>query len=361
MKKPNRFFSLLATCYLLFFLISGCATVSVREPQKAYNIEGVKYFSLDDLCQLNNITWTWDSSADVATIIKGAHIAKFMPESNLVLLDNQPVSLDKAVILRDSLLLVPYSFKSQIVDRFFYEPKRACITASPILLSKRIVIDPGHGGKDPGAIARGGLQEKSLVLEIARGLRERLSQLGVQVVMTRSADIFVPLEGRAEIANKSRADLFISIHANANRRKSLSGIEVYYLSNSANDYMLAQQAARNSEIIIDNSRVDVKEAQLKTILWDMLYTDNRSQAVRLARLINNRLAACTGLESLGAKQANFAVLRSSLMPAVLVEVGFLSNKADANKLNNFNFKEQIVEGLVAAIVEFFQVQPPDYY
>ncbi|MEW6009001.1 MAG: N-acetylmuramoyl-L-alanine amidase [Candidatus Omnitrophota bacterium] len=350
-----------ATCYLLLFFISGCATVPISEGVKAHYIAGARYYALDELCGLSRIDWFYDEIGEVATLKKENHVLKIMPQSNLALLDDRPITLDKPVIIRDSRLLVPASFKAEIVDRFFYERIEEYADVDKFLASKKVMIDPGHGGKDPGAIARSGLYEKDVVLDIAQRLKAELRRRGIQVVMTRNSDTFVPLEKRSTLLNDSKADLFLSIHVNANRSKRLSGVEVYYLTNNVNDSLLAKDAAQVSDVTFDGNSIEVESDTLKAILWDMLYTSNRQDAARLAKLICKNLSFFTGLKSGTVKQANFSVLRLSLTPAVLVEVAYLSNKNDESKLNSSAFKEQVAKGLSAAIVEFLKSQKREYY
>ncbi|WP_330204046.1 N-acetylmuramoyl-L-alanine amidase [Cyanobacterium sp. Dongsha4] len=173
-----------------------------------------------------------------------------------------------------------------------------------------VMIDPGHGGKDPGAIGIGGIQEKHIVLSISQQLARILEQQGIQVRMTRDSDYFVSLQGRTEMANRINADLFVSIHANSAgaNKPQVSGYETYYFQNGK---ALADTIHRNVL-----RRVDVNDRKVR--------------------------------------QARFYVLRTSNMPAVLVETGFVTGREDAAKLTNPAFQRQIAEAIAAGIIEYIK-------
>ncbi|MBU2540660.1 MAG: hypothetical protein KJ593_02050 [Candidatus Omnitrophica bacterium] len=119
MNKINKYFLFSVSCALLLVFLSGCARVSVKEPNKIYNFQDAGYYALETLCELNNISWSWDYLTEVATLKRRAHLVKIRLESELALLDDKPIDLGKPVIMRDSRLLVPVSFKTLIIDRLF--------------------------------------------------------------------------------------------------------------------------------------------------------------------------------------------------------------------------------------------------
>lgn len=357
----KKFLFLSLICLIIAILFYGCAGVSIKEPGQVYYIKGLKYYALEDLCKLNNIAWQWDFLGEVASLESEGHKVRLMPGSNLVLLDDKPVDLKIPVMIENSKLLVPDSFKTLVLERIVRYVATTEVKHERFVTSKRIIIDAGHGGRDVGAMGASHLEEKEVVLDIACRLANKLKAKGANVAMTRTKDVFVPLERRSEIANEEKGDLFISIHANANHRKSLSGIEVYYLTNNVDDSLLAAKAANLKEVYCNGETVSSQPSTVRSILWDMLYTDNRRESFRLASKISRSLNRYTGLVTLGVKPANFSVLRLSLMPAVLVEVGYISNKADEKKLASSSFREQIAEGLTAAIIDYLQSPAADYY
>ena len=181
----------------------------------------------------------------------------------LVLVDGLPQHLKHRVDFYQGMIVVPYKFKEQILD---------VLPPLSLLNIKTIVIDPGHGGFDPGAIGRTGLKEKYINLDIANCLAKLLRNDGINVMMTRSSDKFISLQKRVEIANEAKADLFMSIHANANHVRGLNGFEVYYISANINDSDRALATAREVSLDLDKSNFDHLTLDLKATLWDMIYT-----------------------------------------------------------------------------------------
>lgn len=213
---------------------------------------------------------------------------------------------------------------------------------------RRIVLDPGHGGHDPGAVGASGLQEKDVVLSIGLRLRERLrEELGLDVVMTRSTDIFIPLEERTAIANKVNADLFISIHANAAPNRNAAGIETYYL-NLAKTEKVAQLAAKENGTSLE------KVSTLQAILFDLMANYKLNDSAHLAEEVQKSLHKALkekypDTKSLGVKQGPFYVLVGATMPSILVETAFLSNVTEEGRLKDPAFHTRAAEGILDGI------------
>jgi len=214
---------------------------------------------------------------------------------------------------------------------------------------KKIVIDPGHGGNDPGAIGRTGLREDFVNLDLAKRVSSLLRRSGVEVVMTRSSDRLIPLSTRAEVANNSRADLFVSIHTNANHSRSLKGFEVYYVAPSVSDSKRASTSAREESPRLDNAYFASSSLNLKSIIWDMVYTNSRAESIELAKSICRSVDKNMGVCILGVKGARFAVLKGVQMPGILIEVGFLSNPDEERKLKISSYREQLAVSIVEGI------------
>jgi N-acetylmuramoyl-L-alanine amidase len=212
---------------------------------------------------------------------------------------------------------------------------------------RKIVIDPGHGGKDPGAIGPTGLKEKDVVLSIAKILKKKLEDAGYEVVLTREDDTYISLWRRIYIANKEGADLFISIHANSARYRRASGFEVYYLAEATDDEARALAAAENYPLGFNEELPD--NIYVQATIWDLLYAGNREESMILADRICRALNRQLGTRNRGVKSANFYVLRGVQMPAVLVEVGFISNRYEEKKLRNWSFKNRIAEAILEGI------------
>ena len=216
---------------------------------------------------------------------------------------------------------------------------------------KTIVIDAGHGGKDPGAIGDGGLQEKGVVLSIAKELAVLLEkELKVKVIMTRSKDEFISLRKRTEIANENKADLFVSIHANFNYNKNTRGFEVYYLSRYASDDEARAVAAfENGVIKLEDQKT---QDSVRNILWDLISNQFENESIELAGCIVKNMKSKTSFPSNGIKHAKFFVLYGATMPAVLVEVGYLSNPVEAKFLKSPYSQKKIALAIFEGIKEY---------
>jgi N-acetylmuramoyl-L-alanine amidase len=212
---------------------------------------------------------------------------------------------------------------------------------------RRVVLDAGHGGNDPGASSASLLSEKDVTLDIERRLRSLLTNGGFEVVTTRPDDRFIPLRDRARLANTSDSDIFVSIHVNSVRNPISHGVETYYLG-ATNDPTLTRLAAD------ENRASGYSLADLHKLL-DGIYADaRRDESRRLADTVQQQLFGTLrtidpGLQNWGVKRAPFIVLVATEMPAILAEVGCLSNEAEAAKLRDASYRERIAEALFQGI------------
>jgi N-acetylmuramoyl-L-alanine amidase len=216
----------------------------------------------------------------------------------------------------------------------------------------RVVIDPGHGGHDPGAKTKG-LTEAELVLDVALRLEQLLSkQDGFEVVLTRRADTFVPLEERTAIANKEGADLFLSIHANASTNSAARGIETYFLNLTANpdaEMVAARENAASSRSM--NQLPDI----VKAIALNNKIHESRDFASMIQNSLHSQLQKTdASVRNLGVKQAPFMVLLGATMPSVLAEISFITNKQDAAMLKTEKHRQRIAEALLAGVLRYQQ-------
>lgn len=350
--RAEKLFILVIGYWSVVNFLSGCATVPTREALPAYNINGTTYFPLIAFCDLKNIDWQYDTFARTVSLSRGSHRINLRVKDTLVLVDGKPQHISHPIDIYQGTIVAPYKFKEQILDALL---KEAYTSPKPILSSvrlRRIVIDAGHGGQDPGAIGRTGLREKDVNLDIAKRLSNLLRGEGVEIVMTRNSDRFIPLSKRVEIANNSRADLFVSVHSNASRVRSLNGVEVYYVSPSVNDSTRAYTAAGSAALNLDDTCFAGNSLNLKAILWDMIYTSARAESVELSRSICSSIGANLYARILGIKGARFEVLRGAHMPAVLVEVGFLSNYNEERMLKNSYYRQRVAESIVQGIHDY---------
>jgi len=346
-KKNWGIFLVLALVIINF---CGCASVAKKSQVAAINISGAAYFSLVSLCDLKNIKWDYDSLTRTVSLNKDAHRINIQVGGKTIFLDGSSRQLNQPVDIYQGMLVVPGQL-FQLIEGLFpdHVAQQEAVSFYKI---KKVIIDPGHGGKDPGAPGRHGLNEKDIVLDIAKRLSGLLREYGVETVLTRSTDTFITLEKRAALTENSHADLFISIHANANRARSLSGFEVYCISPEVSDYKRALSSARTSSLGLDSTSLAIQNLDLKAILWDMTYTYNRGEAIQLSRNICQSIGRSVDTRIIGVKNANYCVLRGACIPAILVEVGFLSNNKEEQLLNESGYRQKIAEGIKLGIQDY---------
>jgi len=218
---------------------------------------------------------------------------------------------------------------------------------------KRIVIDPGHGGRDPGCLFKGGVEEKDITLSLAKKLKIKIEKrLSCEVFLTRTKDVFMPLEERTVFATLKNADLFISLHVNAHKQSNIYGIETYFL-NPATDRQAAIVAAR------ENATSEKNISDLESIIKEMLLTTKISESSKLAQMVQNGMiddvkSKYKPYKSLGVKKAPFYVLFGAEMPAILIETGFITNSTERKRLLNDNYKEVLSEGIVGGIESYMK-------
>ena len=217
----------------------------------------------------------------------------------------------------------------------------------------RIVIDAGHGGKDPGTHA-GSLREKDIALDIAKRVRDDLTERGFEVIMTRDKDVFIPLEQRAFIANSREADLFVSIHVNAARNKRARGLETFYL-NLATSADAAEVAARENA-----SSGMVRMADVRKLVDQIVNHSRKEESRELATTMQAAMVtSILGREkhplNRGVKTAGFHVLLGAQMPAVLVEVGFVSNREEARQLRSASHRKKIASAIADGVNRYAEM------
>jgi N-acetylmuramoyl-L-alanine amidase len=230
-------------------------------------------------------------------------------------------------------------------------PPRPAVRPAEEPSIRTVVIDPGHGGENPGARGAGGTLEKDVALSIARKLRaELVNARGLTVFLTREKDQDLGLDERTAIANNYKADLFVSIHANASRARGAKGSEVYFLSYQASDDE-SRWVAQN-EGAAESTHGAAPGSDLSLILWDMAQAEHLEESSALASRIQEELAVVTGSEGRGVKQAPFRVLVGAAMPAILVEVAFISNPDEEKLLASEAYQAKIAASLARGIERF---------
>ncbi|MCS7245527.1 MAG: N-acetylmuramoyl-L-alanine amidase [candidate division WOR-3 bacterium] len=210
-----------------------------------------------------------------------------------------------------------------------------------------IIIDPGHGGKDPGAIGKWGIKEKDITLSVSKKIANILrKEYGFKVVLTRETDTFVSLKERAEIANTLKAKLFVSIHCNYAKEDNASGPETFFLSVARTNEERAVEALENSVIKYELEEAD----EIKYIVSDILQNAYLKESQRLAFFIHSRINK--NRNDRGVKQAGFYVLRGVYAPSVLVELGFISNEKEAKLLSTETYQEELARKIAEGIRDY---------
>lgn len=268
------------------------------------------------------------------------------------------------VVFQDGYWYLPVNFlKDNLTqmypDKIKFNSKTEVLTAAQVQDTriKVIVLDPGHGGKDPGA--RGSKSnEKDLTLDMAFQVKAKLEKNldGVKVLLTRSRDEFVSLQQRTQYANKNQAHLFVSIHCNAALAKTSQGIETFFLSTARTTESRAVEALENSVVMnYEGGQEAVNNYDdLQLILADLHQSEQLEESSNLALRIQGSLIGSSRSIDRGVKQAGFYVLRGAFMPAVLVELGFISNEEEERKLLDKNYQDKLADSIVEGIKSFKQ-------
>jgi N-acetylmuramoyl-L-alanine amidase len=239
------------------------------------------------------------------------------------------------------------------------EPAGSGASATPAFT---IVVDPGHGGSETGAIGPGGLLEKDATLDIAKKIAAALPKvLPCRIVLTRDTDVLIPLDDRASIANHEKADLFLSVHANSSRAASAHGSETYYLSLEASDKIAQEVAKEENEAgaaVAPTPAGTSANPALDFVLWDLAQSAHLKESSELAESIQTELNAVSDTGNRGIKQAPFRVLVGATMPAVLVETAFISNPEEEKRLRSPEFQQAVADAVARAVARFFARRQP---
>ncbi len=220
-----------------------------------------------------------------------------------------------------------------------------------------IVIDPGHGGTETGAKGKFGNLEKDITLAISLKLKAIVERnMGFEVVLTRDKDVDVSVENRSAIANNRKAGLFISIHANGAVQKKAAGSETFFLSLNATDEETRRLAYLENNSSALQSRIDPSsDDDLMMILWDMAQTAYIKQSSQLAEMVQGELDALLGTRNRGIKQAPFKILTGVACPAILVEVAFISNPDEEQKLASEDFQAKVAEAIYRGLARYLRI------
>ena len=224
-----------------------------------------------------------------------------------------------------------------------------------------IVLDPGHGGEDPGAVGRRGTREKDIVLVIAKLLRARLhDDQKFRIALTRDADFFVPLEQRVQRARQLRSDLLVSIHADAFVHPDANGSSVFALSERGATSTAAKWLANreNEADLIGGVNIGMKDGFLARTLLDLSQTAQINDSLKLGRLVLTELGGVNRLHKMNVEQAGFAVLKAPDIPSILIETAFISNPQEEKKLRDPKYQTKMAHAIADGIKRYFAKNPP---
>lgn len=251
-----------------------------------------------------------------------------------------------------------------VVSKKAYKPSKSKnVARKPQRFRRhRVVVDAGHGGKDPGAMSRRGHKEKHVVLDIAKRLKRKLEKTGgYEVILTRSSDKYLELEDRAKIANRKDADIFVSIHANASRNKRSRGLETYYLNKNSDEETI-KIAARENGVPIEKMKRAMDTTNWEYMLASLATQRKQYQSGRLAKVVREKMYSAVrsryhGVTTKRSSMGPFYVLYGARMPAVLVEVSYMSNKTEASRLATSTYRDYLAGGIAEGIRAYLNSIP----
>jgi len=334
--------------YLLMILtLHGCGGRPVVVPTEPAGIP------LQDVCDRYHVTWQWDGVTQVVMLEYRGNISKALVGSSTVLIGQQQIILSAPLRREHSTIYVPEDFEAKVLAPFGV-PIAGLSSVESTSRAHVIVIDAGHGGKDRGTMSsNGGMDEKEIVLDVAKRLRMLLEGAGFKVIMTRDTDDFISLPERTVIAARSGADLFVSIHVNSNQDHAVNGLLVYYLETITRKDVNEEQRLENEHTFLKslNAR-DTTTMQM--IVTDMMNTLKTAQSQKLAKSIVREARSVEGVKVRGdgIRLCRFFVVRNTLIPAVLVETGFLSNRQEHSKLISSEYRQKIAEIVARGVLDY---------
>ncbi len=332
--------------FLLVLTLHGCGGRPVVPTPPPMGIP------LQEVCDRYHVSWQWDGVTQVVMLNYKGNYAHALVGSPTVLLGKEKIILSAPLRRQNSTIYVPEDFESKVLAPF-----GVSLGGLPQIESSSrvhtIVIDAGHGGRDHGTTSSSGMNEKEIVLDIAKRLKGFLDGAGIKVVMTRDTDEFIPLPQRTEMAARCGADLFISIHVNSNRDRAINGLLVYYIGTIEKRYLNEPQRRDNERIFTERLNPAASKT-LQAIVADMMEVSKTSQSQKLAKMIvrEARQEGRIDVRGDGIRLCHFYVVRNTLVPAILVETGFLSNRQERNKLIVPEYRQKIAQVIARGVLDY---------
>jgi N-acetylmuramoyl-L-alanine amidase len=309
--------------------------------------------TLEGLCSKYTLDCSWDGVAQTVSMDYRGHKIQALVGSRLVLVGKDKMILSAPLKRRRGAVIVPPDF-----EKLVFGSQPVPVTSGSFLGSRlgKVVVDAGHGGKDPGAIGFGGLKEKDVNLDIASRVARNLREAGVDVIQTRSGDDFISLAERTAMASRPGVDLFISIHSNATKSRYAFGTEVYSVGALNLEDKCEAQRLQNEKKLCALLNMRKDSTDVRGIVTDMLYVNKVQDGPRLAQAVSRGLAQGIGQVSRGNKAARYFVLRNTLVPAVLVEVGFITNPKEAGQLKGGAYRQKIADAITTSLMRYVYAQ-----
>tara|TARA_B110000263_G_scaffold239787_1_gene242317 strand:+ start:166 stop:1326 length:1161 start_codon:yes stop_codon:yes gene_type:complete len=370
--------------YLLIFILLFNYSYSQNKTEiKLFNFDGIAYLSLEEFCVLKDYRFNnYPDKAKIEFFINDNHIT-FSNNSSFVKINDKIYHMIKNVQLVDNIFFVPLNSFVHIYSQFNSDNFIANFNDKTILIKpatitsyqnenlvdqqllniiqneenwkiSTVIIDPGHGGKDPGAIGYHNIKEKHIVLDIAKELGSFLKKEmpALNIIYTRDKDIFLGLKNRTNLANKSQGHIFLSIHANSSSAKTARGYEIYLLQPNSVDDAIDVALRENASIVFEDNPDQYKQNQMIASLAEKTYLqESEKLAVFIQTEIKKELPKT---RNRGIKQAGFHVLVGAAMPKVLIETGFLTNKSEAQLLNKSSYRSQFAYGIFKGVQSYIE-------
>ncbi|HSV96840.1 MAG TPA: N-acetylmuramoyl-L-alanine amidase [Spirochaetota bacterium] len=387
MEKNGKTRLALALFFLFIFSHAAADTGSIS----VVDIDGADYVALSNLSRVYGLDSSFDIITQRGRFYRGTSTAVYQVGLSAALFNGALKKYPRPVLRKSGDVLFPAAFAEDLLHGFYPHwtvsrkdrliifsaaepiPRETPQTQKNVPGEKAevppvrdrigfIIIDAGHGGIDPGAIGRGGLQEKTITLSVAGRLESYLKSnlKGVRIMLTRRSDIFIELVTRTKIANghlrENENGVFISIHVNASISPRISGFETYYLSqNPTNDEARATAALENNVVVLEDKSHRKSYDDIEHMEAFMLTAQIQRESALLAECIQSGMDhSISEFKSRGVRKADFFVLRGALMPAALAEIGYITNSREAQKLTKAAHQDKVARGIGRGLISFIK-------
>jgi N-acetylmuramoyl-L-alanine amidase len=329
----------------LMLFLAGCAGTpkpTLPRPAEAQTIQA--------LCQKYNMDCRWDGLTQTMTMQYAGRTIQAMVGSHVVVVGAEHLPLPEPLTRRNGAVIIPAGFENMVFG-VPAEPQEEPVQGKGTAAVMTVVIDAGHGGKDPGAIGVGGVKEKDITLDIARRVQRGFQAAGVKVIMTREGDEYPTLESRTYLTSQPGVDVFISIHANSSKSRSAHGVEVFDSGFLSSKDKASDQHRINEKRLLSLLSMERNVPVLEAIVLDLLYKHKMVVSPGLAEAVNHGFKQGSFTVVREKKSERFHVLRNTLVPAILVETGFVSNVKEAALLQKPVHRQKIADVIVRSVLK----------